>query len=111
MTKLAASFPLSGSSDSLSMNLVAPPFTTALTISSVPSTPLAASCIGSLNPDPQIPQTSLYASSEEFVGCLSKMNTFFVVLERLERRHLDHVSRRGVESYVLAVLDRRARGG
>ena len=59
MTKLVASFPLSDSSDSLSMNLVVPPFTTAQTISSVPSTPLAASCIGSLNPDPRIPQTSL----------------------------------------------------
>ena len=58
MTKLFASFPRSGSSDSLSMNLVVPPFTTAQRISSVPSTPLAASCIGSWNADPRIPQTS-----------------------------------------------------
>jgi hypothetical protein len=37
-----------------------PAFTTAQMISSVPSTPPAASCTGSLNPDPQIPRTSLF---------------------------------------------------
>jgi hypothetical protein len=57
-TRRFVSFPLSGSSDSLSMNLGVPPFTTAQTSSSAPSTPPAASCIASSNPDPQIPQTS-----------------------------------------------------
>lgn len=74
-TRRSESFLLSGFSGSPSTSSVALPSTMAQMISSVPSTPLAASCIASLNPDPQIPRTNLndncpcvgdeFASSED----------------------------------------------